>query len=57
MSRHVFIEFYIFLLDEVHVRGSKLMYEHVWAGNVWENIPEDYLRVVEEGPKLVPKAA
>ena len=25
-----FVEFYVFVLEEIHVRGTKLLYEHVW---------------------------
>ena len=33
-----FIEFYVFVLDEIHVRGPKLIYEHIWVGNVWAQL-------------------
>ena len=47
----------MFVLDEIHVRGTKLVYEHVRVGNIRANIPKDHPRVLEEGPKLVPKTA
>ena len=50
-----FVKFYVFVLDEIHLIGTKFLYEHVWVRNVQENIPKDHPRVLEEGPKLVPK--
>ena len=35
---------------EIHVRGDKIMLKHVWVVNVWEYIPKDHPRVIEEGP-------
>ena len=32
------------------MRGPKLIYKHVWFGNVQANIPKNYPRVVEKGP-------
>ena len=55
VSVHVSSSFYMFCLDEIHVTGPKLIYEHVWVRNIWKNIPKDHPRVLEEGPKLVPK--
>ena len=26
-----FLEFYVFVLDEIHVRIPKLVYDHVWV--------------------------
>ena len=46
-----FVMFYVFVLDEIHVRGSKLIYDHVWIGKVPTNIPKDQPRFHEEGPK------
>ena len=42
----------MFVLGEIHVRGDKLIYEHLWVGNFRENIPKDHPRVLEEGPKV-----
>ena len=42
-------------LDEIHVSGPKIVYNHVWVGNVQEIIPKDHPRVLEEGPKLLAK--
>lgn len=42
----------MFVLDEIHVSGPKLIYEHVWVGNVGANNPKDHPRVLEEGPKV-----
>ena len=47
----------MFILDEIHVRGVKLIKGHVCLRNVQENIPKDQPRVLEEGPVLVAKAA
>ena len=47
----------MFILGEIYVRGPKLIYGHVWVGNVWENIPKDKPRVFEEGPMLLAKTA
>ena len=35
-----FVEIYIFVLIEVHVRGVKLIEYHIWFGNFWENYTE-----------------
>ena len=43
----------MFILYEIHVRGFKLIDDRIWVGNVWEIIPMDHLRVLEEGPKTV----
>ena len=40
---------------EIHVTGDKLIYNHVWVENVQANIPKDHPRVLENGPKVVPK--
>ena len=47
-----FIEFYVFVLNEIHVIGAKLIQDHVWVGNVQEKILKDQQRILEEGPKL-----
>ena len=47
----------MFVLDEIYVRGPKLIYEHMRVGNSRENIPKDHPRVLEERPKLVAKTA
>ena len=44
-------------LDEIHAIGTKLIYKHVWVVKVRENIPKDYPRVLEEGPKVGAKTA
>ena len=48
-----FIEFYVFVLDEIQVRGFKIIYDHIWVGNVREIISKDHQAVLEEGPKTV----
>ena len=52
-----FVEFYLFFLDKRHVRGPKILYEHVFVGNVWVNIPKDHPNVLEEGPFMSVQAA
>ena len=52
-----FVEFYIFVLDEIHMRGAKLEYGYDLVGNVWANIPKDHPRVLEEGSKITFKDA
>ena len=29
-----FVEFYVFVFDEIYVKGPKLVYEHFWDRNV-----------------------
>ena len=43
-------KFYVFVLDEIDVASPKLVYEHIRVGRVWEKIPKDHPRVLEEGP-------
>ena len=43
----------MFILDVIHVRGVKLIYNCILVGNVWEVIPKDHLSVPEEGPNFV----
>ena len=45
----------MFVLGEIPVRGPKIVYDNVWVGNVREKIPKDHQRVLEEGPKVVPR--
>ena len=47
----------MFVLDEIHVRGDKIVYDNVWAWNVLENIPKVNARLLEEEPMLVAKTA
>ena len=55
VCKHVSSSFMLFVLDEIHVRGDILTYEHVWVGSVQVNIPKDHPRVLVEGPFMVPK--
>ena len=48
-----FVEFYVFVLDEIDVRGHKIVYEHIRVGNVRTKVPKNQPRVLEEGPILV----
>ena len=52
-----FVEFYVLVLDHIHVRGPKLVYDNVWVVNFKANIPKDHQGSLGKGPKLVPKAA
>ena len=38
VSMNVLLSFTSFILDEIHVRGPKIVYEHIWVGNILENI-------------------
>ncbi len=40
----------MFVLDEIIVRGIKLVLDHVWVINIRKNIPKDHPRICEEGP-------
>ena len=40
----------MFVLDEIYVRGTKLVYEHMRVGNVRKNIPKYHTWALEEGP-------
>ena len=41
------------VLDKIQVRGFKIIYDHIWVGNVREIISKDHQAVLEEGPKTV----
>ena len=41
------------ILDEIDVRGFKIIEYRSFAGNVWEIILKDHKRSLEEGPKIV----
>ena len=56
-AKACFVEFYVFVLYEILVRGAKLIYGHVWVRNVQEYIPKYHPRILEEGPMLVAKIA
>ena len=36
---YCFVEFYVFVLDEIELRGPKLVYEHIRVENVWAKVP------------------
>ena len=42
----------MFVLDEIHLIGFKLIDYRIWVVNFWEIIPKDHLRILEEGLKL-----
>ena len=42
----------MFVFNEIHVNGSKIIYDHIWVLNVSKNIPIEYPRVHEEGPMI-----
>ena len=48
----VFRRVLLLVLEEIYVRGVKLIDNHIWVGNVWEIIPKDHQRVLEEGSKI-----
>ena len=50
------VEFYMFILDEMDVKGIKIVYEHIRVGNVQEKVLKDQPRVLEEWAFLEPKA-
>ena len=52
-----FIEFYVFVLDQINLDVSELVYNHIRVRKFWENIPKAHPRVLEEGPMLVAKTA
>ena len=47
----------MFVLDEIHLRGDKIIDNLIWVRNIREIIPKDHPRVLEERPKLVAKTA
>ena len=47
-----FVEFYVFVLYNIHVMDPKIIYDYVRVEKFWENIPKDHPRVLEEGPKV-----
>ena len=51
-----FIEFYVFILDEIYLTDYKLIEDRIWVGKVQEIISKDHPSVLEEGPKLMQKA-
>ena len=52
-----FVNFYVLVLGEIHVRGYKIIEDHFCVSNARENIPKDQLRVLEKGPMLEAKTA
>ena len=46
------VKFYVFVLDEIYVRGPKNVYEYIFIGNVQEKIHKDEPRFLKEGPNL-----
>ena len=47
-----FVEFYVFLLDEIHV----IYIRYKWVGDIRKIIPKDHERVLEERPKIIVQA-
>ena len=35
------VEFYVFVFDEIDMRGTKLVQNHIRVGNAWEKVPKD----------------
>ena len=50
-----FVKFYKFVFDNIDVRCRELVNVHIRVENVWEKVPKDKPRVLEEGPTLVAK--
>ena len=50
-----FVEFYMFVLDEIDMLGPKLVYYHIHIGNVQSKVSKNKPRVFEKGPFLEPK--
>ena len=50
-----FVEFYVFLLDEIDVGGPKLVYDHIQVRKVREKVTKDQPRVLEDGPSMEQK--
>ena len=48
-----FVKFYVFVLDEIYVRGFKHQEDRIWVSNFWDIIPKNHPRVLEEGTKFV----
>ena len=45
----------MFVLDEIHLKGVKIIKNHICVGKLKEIIRKDHQRVLEEGPKVVVK--
>ena len=45
-----FVELYVFIFDEINLRGPKIVYDDIRVGKILENNPNDKQRVLEEGP-------
>ena len=42
----------MFVLGEIKIIGAKLVKDHVWVGNIRENIPKHHPRILEKGHKV-----
>ena len=42
-----FVEFYVFIFDEIDVRGPTNVFKHISVGKVWVKLLKDQLRVLE----------
>ena len=45
-----FVEFYVFVLDEIDMRGPKFIHKHIRVLNVQVKVPKEQQRVLEEEP-------
>lgn len=45
-----FIMFYVLILNESYVSCPKIVYEHILVINVWETLPKEKPKVLEERP-------
>lgn len=49
-----FVEFYVFVLDEMDVVGPKLVYEHVWVANAVKTSPRTIQGSLRKDPRWWP---
>ena len=42
-----FVEFYVFIFDEIDVRGPTNVFKHISVGKVWVKLLKDQPRVLE----------
>ena len=51
-----FIKFYVLVVDEIDIRGPKLVFDHFVVVKILKIFHKDQPRVLEEGPMCEPKA-
>ena len=47
-----FVEFYVFILDEIGVKDPKLVYDHIRVKNVWVNVLKNQPRTLHLSQRL-----